>query len=37
MILTVKSFSTAKRCFKAPFLVLLLALSLLLQECCPLL
>lgn len=35
MILTVKSFSTAKRRFKAPFLVLLLALSLLLPGVLP--
>lgn len=35
MILTVKSFSTAKRRFKVPFLVLLLALSLLLPGVLP--
>ena len=35
MILTVKSFSTAKRRFKAPFMVLLLALSLLLPGVLP--
>ena len=37
MLVTMKPFSTAKRRFKAPFLILLLALSLLCQECCPLL